>query len=353
MANPSGTSHVYAGAAGWTSGATRSGIFRRAVGDDRWEQLTKGLPERLNVQAVTVHPTNHDLVYIGTDQGPYRSADRGERWDRLAFPEGQQVWSILVHPGKPQTVYAGTSPVGVFRSDDGGDTWRKLPKAVQPDRVKMTFACRVMRLAVDAARPDEIYAALEVGGVMRSLDGGETWEDCCADLVKLAEQPHLKSRIASDTEIEGMLDGHALCVSSAAPGTVIVAVRMGLFRSTNRGTSWADMEVGRFSPLTYGRDIRVSPQDPRRLYACLSPAARSQDGSLYRSDDLGATWTRFDRGVKAETTMMAVALHPRDAAQVHCTSRTGQVFGTQDGGQTWSEHRLPEGVKDVYALACG
>src|SRR6266545_2980098 len=191
MANPSGTSHVYAGTAGWTSGATRSGIFRRAVGDDRWEQLTKGLPERLNVQAVTVHPTNHDLVYIGTDQGPYRSADRGERWDRLAFPEGLQVWSILVHPGKPQTVYAGTSPVGVFRSDDGGDTWRKLPKAVQPDRVKMNFACRVMR----------------------RLDGGETWEDCCADLVKLAEQPHLKSRIASDTEIEGMLDGHALCVS--------------------------------------------------------------------------------------------------------------------------------------------
>jgi photosystem II stability/assembly factor-like uncharacterized protein len=98
--------------------------------------------------------------------------------------------------------------------------------------------------------------------------------------------------------------------------------------------------------------VRVSPQDPRVLYACLSPAARSQDGSLYRSDDLGKTWSRFDRGIKAETTMMAVALHPRDADQVHCASRSGQVFSTLDGGDTWQEHRLPDGVRDVYAVAC-
>ena len=97
----------------------------------------------------------------------------------------------------------------------------------------------------------------------------------------------------------------------------------------------------------------MSPHDPHVLYACLSPAARSQDGSLYRSADLGETWTRFDHGVKAETTMMAVALHPSDAAQVYCVSRTGQVFGTHDGGATWQEDRLPEGVADVYALACG
>jgi photosystem II stability/assembly factor-like uncharacterized protein len=141
-----------------------------------------------------------------------------------------------------------------------------------------------------------------------------------------------------------MLDGHALCVSAARPNTVFLAVRMGLFRSDDRGQTWRDMEVGRFSPLTYGRDVRVSPHDPRMLYACLSPAARSQDGSLYRSLDLGETWTRFDHDVKAETTMMAVALHPRDP---------GQVFGTVDGGATWQERRLPSAAQDVYAIACG
>jgi photosystem II stability/assembly factor-like uncharacterized protein len=127
---------------------------------------------------------------------------------------------------------------------------------------------------------------------------------------------------------------------------------MGLFRSTDRGASWHDMKVGRFSPLTYSRDVRVSPQDSRVLYACLSPAARSEDGSLYRSSDLGETWTRFDHDIKAAATMMAVALHPRDPDQVHCVSRSGQVFSTLDGGGRWLETRLPEGVRDVYAVAC-
>ena len=353
MTTSSGPSHIYVGAARWTSG-TKSGVFRRAAGAGGWELLTKGLPESTHVQAITVHPTNPDVVYAGTQNGPYRSTDRGERWERMAFPaDGGEVWSILVHPSRPRTLFAGTSPVGIYRSDDEGATWRRLPRAVQPERVKMPFACRVMRMAIDPAQPEHIFAALEVGGAMRSLDGGETWEDCSADLMALAALPHLKSRIVSDSEMEGMLDGHALAVSGAATDTVFLALRMGLFRSIDRGAHWHDMEIGRFSPLTYGRDVRVSPQDPRVLYACLSPAARSEDGSLYRSDDLGETWKRFDHGVKAESTMMAVALHPRDAGSVYCVSRTGQVFGTEDGGRSWREDRLPDGVSDVYAIACG
>ena len=48
-----------------------------------------------------------------------------------------------------------------------------------------------------------------------------------------------------------------------------------------------------------------------------------------------------------------MALHRRDPHQVYCVSRSGQVFGTQDAGRTWAEHRLPDGVQDVYAVACG
>ena len=352
MASTSASSHVYVGGARSKQG-TMGGIFRRAVGDDRWEPLTKGLPEGANVYSITVHPTSPDTVFVGTQRGPYRSTDRGERWDRLDFPDDDtQVWSILVHPTSPRTMYAGTSPVGVFKSDDGGDHWRKLPDVRQPERVRMEFTCRVMRLAIDPARPGEIYGALEVGGVTRSLDGGEHWEDMSGGLLELAKLPHLKSKIGSDTDIEGMMDGHALSVSAARPGAVVLAVRMGLFESADRGATWRDMEVGRFSPLTYGRDVRVSPHDPRTLYACLSPAARSQDGSLYRSQDLGQTWTRFDHGIKAESTMMAVSLHPRDPDQIYSVARLGQVFGTRDGGKSWKEWRLPPEVKDVYAVAC-
>jgi photosystem II stability/assembly factor-like uncharacterized protein len=272
----------------------------------------------------------------------------------MRLPDGDaDIWSICLHPKDPRIVYAGVSPPGVYRSDDGGDTWRKTADPGLPDRVIMGFACRVMRLAVDPNSPDDIYATLEANGTMRSGNRGETWEDCTADLIRFCEEPKYRSRIGSQTEIEGMLDGHALAVSAAAPGTVFLANRMGLFRSDDRGEHWQDMEINRFSPLTYGRDIRVSPHDPKVMYAALSPAARSTDGSIYRSDDVGRTWKRFDHDVKAEATMMAVAAHPGDPNQVYGVSRAGQLFGTQDGGKTWYEHRLPEGARDLYAVACG
>ena len=123
--------------------------------------------------------------------------------------------------------------LGSIRSDDGGDTWRKTADPGLPDRVIMAFACRVMRLDVDPNSPDDVYATLEANGAMRSRNGGESWEDCTADLIRFCEQPKYRSRIGSQTEIEGMLDGHALACSAAAPGTVFLANRMGLFRSND------------------------------------------------------------------------------------------------------------------------
>ena len=346
-------SQVFVGAGTWTSQRKHGGLFRQIVGNGgQWESLTKGLPEPVSVQAITIHPMDADVIYAGTQDGPYRSRDGGARWERGAFPDGLQVWSLTVHPRATNVVYAGTSPVGVWRSEDGGATWSELPNVKQPDRIKMSFACRVMRIGIVPGARDQIYAALEVGGVLRSLDGGQHWEDCAEHLVQLSERPELKSQIQSDSEAEGMLDAHALAVTDAAPGSVFLAVRMGLFRSDDQGMKWQDLEVRRFSPLTYGRDIRVSPHDPRTLYAALSPAARSEDGSLYRSTDLGRTWARIDHGVKARATMMGVALHPRDPQQIYGASRCGQVFGTQDGGRTWDESGLPD-IDDVYAIACG
>jgi photosystem II stability/assembly factor-like uncharacterized protein len=348
----SGSTHVYAGAWSTKDGGI-GGVYRCEAGGNRWERLTKGLPD-VDVQAITVDPSNPDVVYAGTADGPYRSSNRGDSWERLGFPDRDMaIWSIAAHPKQPRTLFAGGSPVAVYRSDDNGDNWRRMADPALPNRVKMPFACRVMRFAPHPTKDDELYATLEVNGVMRSQDRGESWQDCSADLVKLADRPHLKSRLVSDTESEGMLDGHAMTMTPAEPDTVFLAVRMGLFRSADQGKSWQDMEVGRFSPVTYGRDIRVSPQDPRVLYSCLSVAANSTFGSLYRSDDVGQSWKRVDEGTDPRSTLMAVALHPRDANQIYTVARNGQVFGTQDGGGSWTEFPLPEQVKQVYALACG
>src|SRR5882762_10862055 len=85
MANPSGLSHVYVGAAARMRGAL-SGIFRQSGGSDHWELLRKGLPERMDVQTITIHPADPNVIFAGSQDGPYRSRDRGESWEKLPFP---------------------------------------------------------------------------------------------------------------------------------------------------------------------------------------------------------------------------------------------------------------------------
>ncbi|HYC44681.1 MAG TPA: hypothetical protein VED01_04255 [Burkholderiales bacterium] len=339
---------IFAAAGHWPKQGYRGGLFRTSAGDGAWQELENGLPELVESHALVVHPRSRDVIYAGTQDGPYRSIDGGDTWERLDFPKGPaMVWSLAFHPTRPQVMYCGTAPVNLYRSEDNGEHWEKLP-AVSPEHCKMGFPTRTIAIAVDENRPDDVYAALEVSGVMRSSDGGETWSDLSEALIELSKRPNLKSRIGSDRDSEGMLDSHALVMSRAQPASPILATRMGLFQSRDAGYTWRDMEIGRHSPLTYCRDVVVSPQDPRVLYACFSPAARSTDGSIWRSGDLGETWQRFDHGIKAEATMMAAAVDRADPAKVYCISRCGQVFGTEDAGKSWREYRLPEDVHDAY-----
>jgi photosystem II stability/assembly factor-like uncharacterized protein len=354
-----GATRIFAGAGrgeGSTRNKYRGGLFRRTAGDDVWQAVTNGLPADVEVRSITVHPRDRDVLFIGTQDGPYRSTDGGARWERLGFPDRDTViWTTAVHPTRPNVIYAGAAPVALYASEDGGDNWRKVTQAKSPAHCEREgFDTRTIRISADPSRPDDLYVALEVSGVIRSADGGETWSDLSATLIELAQQPHLRSNVGGRHcgHCEGMLDSHALAISPAAAGTPFLAVRMGLFRSDDRGEHWYDTEIGRFSPLTYCRDVIVSPHDPRVMYACLSQAAFSTAGSIYRTDDLGTTWRRIDHGVNAESTVMAVCVHPKDPACVYCVTRGGQLIGTEDGGASWSEHRLPEGVHDVYAVAC-
>lgn len=351
----SGSTRIFAGGGHWVTPSGEryaGGLFRCYAGDGEWQQVTAGLPESVEARAFAVHPDNPDVIYAGTQDGPYRSTDGGTRWERLGFPEqGAVVWSLAFHPTSPRVMYAGLAPVAIYRSEDGGDNWRRLPGARSPGHCEMGFPTRVVRIVLEPARPDTVYAGLEVSGVIRSTDGGETWTDLSAPLVRLAEQPYLKSRIGTDLDAEGMLDTHALAVTAAAPDTVFLAVRMGLFRSDDCGANWLDVEIGRYSPLTYCRDVIVAPHNPRVIYACLSDSSRGREGSLYASDDIGRSWRRFDHGVRARATMMAVVAHARDPARVYCVSRCGQVFGTEDAGASWREYQLPPAVRDVYAVA--
>ncbi|GIX46230.1 MAG: hypothetical protein KatS3mg131_0441 [Candidatus Tectimicrobiota bacterium] len=172
------TSHsvsVYAGAARWNSGATRRcGLFRKAAAEAPWQPLA-GLPQDAEVRAIAVHPRDPRLVFAGTQYGPYRSQDGGDHWEKLPFPDANAVvWSLCFHPTEPKRLYLGTAPAAVYCSDDGGERWQRLAVLHSSAVVTMDFPTRVVRLVFHPQRPNELYAGLEVGGVMRSLDGGAT-----------------------------------------------------------------------------------------------------------------------------------------------------------------------------------
>lgn len=329
------------------------GLFRLSPDGAAWERLTDGLPGPLEVRCIVLRAQGPRTIYIGTQHGPFRSTDGGDTWAALTLPsENNVTWTIVAHPSDPAILYAGAQDLGIFRTENGGKSWDALAVPEPAGLCDMGFPSRVIRMTMDPSNPDELYAGIEVGGLVRSLDGGETWQDCGGDLLRLAAQDHLKSRILSDTDTEGMMDSHALAISTALPGTVFLANRMGLFRSDDKAETWIEMGIGRHSPLTYARDIQVSRYDPRTLYAALSIAADSEAGSIYRSQDLGNSWDRFDHDVSVDSTMMTIGQSPSGPERLYGGARRGQVIGTEDGGASWRSLPLPEGVRGVFAVAC-
>ncbi len=343
---------VLAGAAYWdkaAKGARTQGLFSLDKASGAWRPVTNGLPDALEVRCIATRGSA--TIYVGTQHGPYRSTDGGDSWVKLDLPGDETVvWSIL--PLDSETLFVGAQNTTIYRSTDDGANFTQLDVPTPEGGCVMAFPNRVIRMAADPANSQEIYAALEVSGVVRSLDGGDTWTDCSAGLIELAGQERLKSKIGSDSQSEGMMDSHALLVSPARPGTVFLANRMGLFRSPDKGDSWTEIGIGAYSELTYARDIRIFPHDPNTLFAALSNTAAKGPGSLYRSQDLGETWSRYDHGLSIDSTLMTLATSAATPERIYCAARKGQVFGTEDGGKTWNEYPLPEFVQGVYALAC-
>jgi photosystem II stability/assembly factor-like uncharacterized protein len=339
------TSYVYVGLAGETAPGrvVKSGLYRLAVGDHQWEAVTRGLPDAPAIRAIATHPEDPAIVYAGTQHGVYRSTDRGEGWKRLDIPDhGLPVWSLLFDPRDARVLYVGYENCEIFRSEDGGERWRQLPVNARFPEVTVAPganpAKRVLELAANPANPDELYGAIEVGGIIRSLDGGEHWENMSHG-----------QYVNDDT-----VDMHGVMVGRWRPGQVLAIGRAGLFCSSDQGRHWAS---ARLEPLnakgqTYCRDIREVPGDPRTLWVAAGASFQSDVGVLFRSGDGGASWARVDMGLKPRTTMFAIVFDERQPRRMHCATSGGEVFASEDGGQSWSERPLPAGATQVYALAC-
>jgi hypothetical protein len=364
--------------------ATRKGawIFRGDVARRRWR--TDG-PHFLGhvIHHVVLDPRDGRTLLAAARTGHlgptvYRSTDLGRSWKEArrppAFPrakEGEKgrtvdhtFWLTPGHPSQPSTWYAGTSPHGLFRSDDRGETWEPVtglnedptykewmggPQDGTPDGPKLHS------VIVDPRDPAHLYLGMSSGGVHESLDGGATWRP----LVRGMEV--VEGLDAANVTFH---DPHCVRISPANPDRLYQQNHCGIYRIDRPETEW--IRIGKSMPRSVGDigfPIVVHPRDPdtawvfpmdgSSVWPRTSPRGRP---AAYRTSDGGSTWRRLDGGFPRRDAWwtvkrQAMAADAGKPVGLYVGTTSGELWASRDEGRRFSciARHLPE----IYAVEVG
>ena len=256
-----------------------------------------------------VAPSQPGRVYATADvHGVFRSLDAGNSW--TAVFRRLVTGNLAVDPVQPSTLYVVSQPGPLWKSVDSGSQWfRPNNGPVGPGNL--------LWIAVDPARHERLYAALDVG-VARSTDGGVTWK-LVTDGVRPTSQ--------------------VVAVRSPA-GTAFAATGVGLFRTTDGGNSWSRVAGG--LPAAPVEELLAAPSDPQVLYALVSGRG------LYRTKDGGASWKPVLQPPSPDGQVLSLAVDPR-SADVLYAGVAGGLYRSRDGGRSWSALRGTMGSTTAVA----
>ena len=327
-------------------GSASGGVWKTTNGGMSWSPVVDQAGPS-SIGAVAVAPSDSDIVWVGTGEdnnlrsvsygdGVYKSADGGKSWEHMGLGTSQHVGRIRIHPADPDVVWvAAVGPLwaaggerGVFKTTDGGKTWRNVLSVDQH-----TGAADVI---LDPSDPDVLYAATHqrerraynfVGGgpgsgIWKSTDGGETWTRLSRGL---------------PTSDMGRI---GLDVAASHPSTVYAVIEgseQGVYRTDDGGASWRKASDIASIPWFFG-EIRVDPTDPERVYHLGVRLQVSSDG--------GATWEVTAREVHAD--QHAMWINPENPAHL-ILGNDGGLYVSRDRGGSWDfSPNLP--VAQFYAL---
>ncbi|MFI5268484.1 MAG: WD40/YVTN/BNR-like repeat-containing protein [Chloroflexota bacterium] len=330
-----------------------------------------------NMRSVCQDPLNPRRLYACSVTDVYVSEDAGDSWQWL--PAGgvdyREIWTMSVHPTRANEVYLGTLPAMVYVSENGGRSFRDLSGFRDiPDAARWTFppaphAPDIRGIALDARVPDEILIGVEEGGVVRSRDRGQTWEDSSgppnpgaypnvndpAGLIPYEPGRPLEGRVYRDV--------HMVLRDPSNLERIYAPTGFGVFRTDNGGRSWQRLEYG--MDRGYAVPMAVHPEKPNRLFlgaGCFGPtswkgakAARTgpftasrwspdrlaeTGGALsevLRSDDFGDSWRKLAGGLPSANPYMISGLdiNPLDPNMVFATYTDGTLYESDDAGETW------------------
>jgi photosystem II stability/assembly factor-like uncharacterized protein len=310
-------------------GTLGQGIWRSTDSGETWTRVRQGLYSESAVRALAVHPTKPYVLYAGADSGLYRSEDQGISWQRLDSPMNTlPIWALAIDPVHPNIIFAGTRPSALFRSRDGGVTWKKLAVTLAEECPNVTIP-RVTAILIDPLDPQRIWAGIEVDGVRRSTDGGETWE-------------------AMTTGVKDP-DIHNLAISPGSQKKVCVITPREIFATVDDGSTWEPLGIGKQLSLPYCRAAVVKPDAPEVIFVGNGESAFGGQGAIHRSTDAGRTWEALPLPTVPNGTVWNLAVHPADPGYLLASTVNGQVFASADGGLAW--RKLPRDFGEVHALA--
>ena len=282
------------------------------------------LPSGRGMQCLAADPRNPEILYAGSHgEGVWKCTSRGREWARLEFLE-TDVFSLAVSPADG-AVYAGTEPSKLFVSRDEGRSWREL-QALQeiPSKPTWSFPPRPWTSHVRSIAPSPhdarlLLAGIELGGLMRSDDGGETWSD---------HRPGAQK------------DVHALAWHPTVPDRAYEAGGGGSAWSRDGGLSWQAADAGRDRHYTWA--LAVDPDDPDCWFVSANPRARlahygeqNAEAHVYRWRG-GGPWESLGGGLPQPLDSFPYAL-AMDASTLIAGLGDGRIYRSEDRGDHWEQ----------------
>ena len=313
--------------------ATRHGLIVCERDEDGWRAAARVLPNR----DVTSVIGREGVILAGTTDGVYRSDDMGVTWrEASAGLSSRHIRWMAYHPDVSDLEFAGTEPAGIFVSHDGGGTWRACPEVAElRDRHEWSLpyspeAGCVRGFAFLGTRG---YAAVEVGGVLRSDDSGETW--------RLVEGSDGNPDLEGPPEPLVYPDVHSVSVHAWSRDAVIAPTGGGFYRSTDGGKTWSLIYD------CYCRAAWINPKDPQNIL--LGPAdGVDRDGRIEATNDGGMTWLSASGGLQVPWSRGMVERFTQVGDDMLAVLSNGELLSTALSELQW--RRLLPSVEGVAAV---
>jgi photosystem II stability/assembly factor-like uncharacterized protein len=275
------------------------------------------------------------------NQLQYDGVPGTHQWhDGTAHPwEFKRIWHIEPSLTSPDEVYAGVEDAALFKSDDGGQSWRELSglrrhgsgPAWQPGGGGMCLHSIVL----DPADPARLFIAISAAGAFRTDDGGETW---------LPINQGLRSAHIPDPTAEVGHCVHHIAMHPARPATLFMQKHWDVMRTDDAGASWR--EISGNLPSDFGFVIDVHAHEPETIYVVPIKSDAEHfpvDGCLrvYRSRSGGEEWEPLTRGLPQSHCYVnvlrdAMAVDGFDPCGIYFGTTGGQVYASADEGDSWS-----------------